>query len=163
MLVGVMSDTHGRRRAARAAMKRFAQLNVEYVIHCGDVGGIEVFSELLALPCTFVWGNTDFPEQGVHAFLNSVGLRTPGKPPARLTLDGKRFAVFHGHESGFSRAVNALDVDYLLHGHTHVARDERTGRVRIINPGALHRAHPKSVATLHTRTDTLTFHEIDGA
>jgi predicted phosphodiesterase len=25
--------------------------------------------------------------------------------------------------------------DYLLHGHTHVRRDERAGRTRIINPG----------------------------
>ncbi len=163
MLVGVLSDTHGHRQPARAAMKLFTRQGVEYVIHCGDVGGIEVFSELLALPCTFVWGNTDFPEQGVHAFLDSVGLPVPGDPPTRLTLEGKRFAVFHGHEPGFGRAANGVDVDYLLHGHTHVARDERIAGVRIINPGALHRAHPKSVATLDTQTDTLTFHEIDAA
>ena len=51
--------------------------------------------------------------------------------------------------------------DYILHGHTHCKRDERIGRCRVINPGALHRANPKSVATLDTASDTLTFHDID--
>ena len=56
-----------------------------------------------------------------------------------------------------AHVLNAQEHDYLLHGHTHVRRDERVGKVRIINPGALHRAREKTVAVLDTDTDRLTF------
>ena len=53
-----------------------------------------------------------------------------------------------------------LDVDYILHGHTHVARDDRRSRTRIINPGALRHARRKTVATLDTSSGKLTLHDI---
>ncbi len=141
-------------------MARFDKFGVGHVIHCGDVGVTEVFDELVGRPCTFVWGNMDFPDSGLVAYLQTVGIHPPDEIPVRLTLDGKTFAVFHGHEHGFDHAVDTLDVDYILHGHTHVPRDIRCGRTRIINPGALHRARRKTVATLDTETEELTFHEI---
>ena len=39
-------------------------------------------------------------------------------------------------------------VDFLLHGHTHTVQDERVGRTRVINPGALHRASRYTCALL---------------
>ena len=147
----------------REAMALFDSLAVEHIIHCGDVGGTGVFDELVGRSCTFVWGNTDFPEDGLLAYLDTVGLAVPNDVPSRLTLDAKTFAVFHGHERGFDRALASLNVDYILHGHSHIARDDRRGRTRIINPGALHRARRRSVATLDTDTDTLIFHDIRAA
>jgi len=163
MLIGILSDSHGRHLAVRKAVALFDSLDAQYIIHCGDVGGGEVFDELLGHPFTFVWGNMDHADDGGVACLRSVGVKLPGEPPVLLELDGKTIAVFHGHEPGLTRAMRQLEVDYILHGHTHVARDERRGRTRIINPGALHRANPKTVATLDTQTDVLTFHEIKSA
>ncbi len=160
MLIGILSDSHGRGPAVRQAMALFDELGVEHVIHCGDIGGTAVFDELVGRPCTFVWGNMDHPESGVFAYLHSVGIRPPDTMPRRLTLDGKTFAIFHGHERGFDRAVATLAVDYILHGHTHVPRDQRRQQTRIINPGALHRARRKTVATLNTATDELIFRTI---
>lgn len=43
------------------------------------------------------------------------------------------------------------DVDFLLHGHTHVPRDEMRGTVRFLNPGCVtrpNRGAPASVAWL---------------
>jgi predicted phosphodiesterase len=43
------------------------------------------------------------------------------------------------------------DVDVLLHGHTHVPRNERRGRVLFLNPGCVNRPNrgsPPSVAWL---------------
>jgi predicted phosphodiesterase len=54
-------------------------------------------------------------------------------------------------------ALESQRFDYLLHGHSHLTRDERVGRTRIINPGALHRAREKTVALLDTATDALKF------
>jgi len=48
----------------------------------------------------------------------------------------------------------------LLQGHTHVRQDLRVSKMRIINPGALHRANPKTVALLDTSADSLEFLEI---
>lgn len=138
----------------------FDTLGVEHVIHCGDVGGEAVFDEFVGRNVTFVWGNTDQVSQGLFAYVASVGLALPNAAPTIVQLDGRRFAVFHGHEPGFEAALHSLDVDYVLHGHSHLRRDERSGSRRIINPGALHRAAVKTVATLDTHTDELNFHEI---
>ncbi len=162
MLVGILSDSHGRHLAVRRAVEVFDRHGVGHTIHCGDVCGMNVFDELVDRPCTFVWGNMDFPDDALLTYLNSVGLSAPHAKPTRVTLEGKSFAVFHGHEQGFDEAVENLQVDYLLHGHTHIARDESRGNTRIINPGALQRARTKTVATLDTATDQLTYHEITG-
>lgn len=160
MLIGILSDSHGRAMIVRRAVALFDRLGVEHIVHCGDVGGMEVFDELVGRPCTFVWGNTDVPDAGLLAYLATTGLSVPDEAPLRITLAGKRFAVFHGHEAGFDRAAE-LEVDYVLHGHTHVPRDNRLGGKRIINPGALHRAKIKTVATLAPATDTLAFHSLE--
>ena len=141
-------------------MALFDRLGVTKIIHCGDIGGTGVFDELVGRDLTFVWGNTDYPSAGLLAYLETVGFTTPDRVPARLTLDGKAFAVYHGHEPGFDEAVRSLDVDYVLHGHSHLVRDDRRGKTRIINPGALHRARRKTVATLDAASDQLKFHEV---
>lgn len=161
MLIGILSDSHGDHHSVRRAMAIFDELGVGHIIHCGDVCGTGVLEEMIGRNLTFVWGNMDEPSPGMDGYIKALGLRPPGAPPERLEIDGKRFAVFHGHERGFDRAVAGLDVDYILHGHTHVRRDERIGSRRIINPGALHRAAVKTVATLDTETDELRFHEIE--
>jgi len=102
----------------------------------------------------------DSVDTGTISYINTVGLRVPDGVPGRVTSDGKTFAVFHGHEPGFDRAIDTLNVDYILHGHTHVASSHSRGRTRIINPGALHRTRRPSVATLDTMTGTVTFHDI---
>ena len=160
MLIGILSDSHGRYQAVRHAMALFDDLGVSHIIHCGDVGGITVFDEMIGHPFTFVWGNMDFPDNCQFAYLDSAGIKPPEDVPVMLTLDGKSFAIFHGHEQAFQRAVQELHVDYILHGHTHEARDDVIGTKRIINPGALHRARRKTVATLDTDTEHLRFHDI---
>ncbi len=160
LIVGILSDSHGDHGIVARAMALFDSLAVEHLIHCGDVGGQSVFDELVGRALTFVWGNTDYPPPILCAYVESVGFDLPSAEPTRVDLDGKRFAVFHGHEFGFDDAIGTLDVDYILHGHTHCQRDDRCGAQRIINPGALHRARRKTVATLDTATDQLTFHEI---
>ncbi|MCH8149967.1 MAG: YfcE family phosphodiesterase [Planctomycetes bacterium] len=163
MLIGIMSDSHDHHLAVREALVQFDKLSVEHIVHCGDVGGQGVFDELVGRPLTFVWGNTDHHLDYLCTYLESVDLPVPTEIPTGIKLGGKRFAVFHGHERGFENAAFALDVDYILHGHSHVARDETLNGIRIINPGALHRARPKTVATLDTSTDELTFYEMDGS
>lgn len=157
MLLGILSDSHGQVRRVAAAMEIFADRGVDMVIHCGDVGGIETFDPMVGRNLRFVWGNTDVPTPGLLAYLDTVGLSPPQTTPLELVLEERRIQVFHGHEPGFQKALDARQADYLFHGHTHVARDERCGATRVINPGALHRATQYSVATLDLCTDEVTF------
>ncbi len=161
MRVGILSDSHGDHLMVRRAMELFDGQHARQIIHCGDVGGIEVFDEMLGRPCHFVQGNCDRFNGPVIAYLDAVGIQPPDRIPLRFTLDGKRFAVFHGHEPQAQRIDLLDDVDYVLHGHSHRQRDERVGGVRIINPGALVRARPKTVAILDPGRDLLTFHTLD--
>lgn len=159
MLVAVLSDSHGRVEVVQRALALLAPMRPAVYLHCGDVGGEEIFDQFVGLPLHFVWGNTDMPTFPLRTYVQSLGFAVPNGPQ-RLTLDGKHVAVFHGHEREFEREMADPTVDYLFHGHTHEKADHRVGGVRIINPGALHRARVKTVATLDTATDVLTFHVV---
>jgi len=160
MILGVISDSHGRADRVRRAVALLEEKGATRFIHCGDVGGIEVFDEFIGRRLDFVWGNTDVPTQGLLAYLRTVGIQPPAAT-LDLTIDERSILVFHGHEPGFRMALQHPRADYILHGHTHAACDERIGRTRIINPGALQRAAIYTVATLDPADDVVCFHELD--
>ncbi|NOX58885.1 MAG: YfcE family phosphodiesterase [Planctomycetes bacterium] len=160
MKIGVMSDSHGSVERVKLALEIFDRNEASALIHCGDVGGIPVFDEWVGRDIRFVWGNTDVPDQATLAYLATVGLNAPKSIPLRLELGSKSIQVFHGHEPSFRTAVNNPTVDYIFHGHTHIARDERVGRCRIVNPGALQRAREYTVATVDLARDEVTFHRL---
>jgi uncharacterized protein len=157
MIVGILSDTHGRLPAMIAAIAALREAKAEFFIHCGDVGGEDILDQLAGLPSAFVWGNNDFERAELARYAESIGVQCLGNF-GELELGGKAFAVFHGDDFGLSRRLmSEKKYDYLLQGHSHVKMDERAGTMRVINPGALHRANPKSVAVLDTATDALQF------
>ncbi|NLX15010.1 MAG: YfcE family phosphodiesterase [Phycisphaerales bacterium] len=160
MKIGIMSDNHGRLRPVRRALELLEAGGADGIIHCGDTGGISTLELLAGRRGWFVWGNTDFPEPTWRTAVQALDLPWPDGS-LKLTLDGKHIAVFHGHEPAFSEMLEKADCDYLLHGHTHRAFDYYNDKMRIINPGALHRVSVKTVALLDLRTDTVEFIEID--
>ena len=89
-------------------MALFERLDAGHVIHCGDVGGGAVFDELVGRSCTFVWGNMDYPDDGIMAYLDTVGITVPDGVPTRLTLDGKTFAVGYYLPRSSEAAAKAL-------------------------------------------------------
>lgn len=168
MILGVLSDTHGKERHARRGIEVLQQAGAKAFVHCGDVGSESVFSALAGLECWFVWGNTDTATTGLMRYVQQLGIPLPDAAPLTLTLAGRRIAVCHGHERGFEQLVRQhyaaepvpddQRFDYLLHGHSHVAARETlpTGLVRV-NPGALHRADPYTVATVDLAGGTVRF------
>ncbi|MCK5746037.1 MAG: YfcE family phosphodiesterase [Oricola sp.] len=159
MKLGILSDTHGQTLRTRCAIALLQQHGAEAFIHCGDVGDLDVLDELAGHRCWFVWGNTDVPRPAWREHLANLDLPWPDGP-LELTLAGKRIAVFHGHEHGFDTAMIRAEHDYLLHGHSHQADDYRRDNMRVINPGALHRTHRKTVALLDLATDEVTHIEV---
>ncbi|MBN1346673.1 MAG: YfcE family phosphodiesterase [Phycisphaerae bacterium] len=159
MIVGILSDSHGRVEWVRLAVEVLRRNGAEMLFHCGDLGGIEVLDELLEIPTRFVWGNMDRPDGATFAYCQTVGLPWP-EAPLTVELDGKRIAACHGHEPHARSLLENGQFDYVFFGHSHERQDTRKGRTRVINPGALHRASVKTVATLDLASDTLTFFEV---
>lgn len=160
MLIGILSDTHGDAAASKRAFSLLDELGAEAFFHCGDVGGQSVVDQFVGRRIWFVWGNTDWAAPGTRTFLEMTGLPLP-TVPVRVELAGKSMAMCHGHERAFVKLSRNPDCDYLFSGHTHTAADTRVGACRLINPGAVHRARPRTVATLDLVGDLLKFHEID--
>jgi hypothetical protein len=150
MLLGLLSDTHGRADAARQGLRLLQEAGAEFFIHCGDVGGEPVLDTLAGLPNAVVWGNNDIDRVRLARYADSIGVHVHD-PFARLAFDGLRLLVTHGDDWHLlDRAVRDNLCDLLLCGHTHVPADQRRGKVRVFNPGALYRARQKTVATLDT-------------
>ena len=157
MLIGIVSDTHDKADTMAAAVKMLRDRGAEFFIHCGDVGAPRVLDHLAGLPGCFVFGNCDWDRAELRRYAEHIGVachHTFGDLP----LDGKRIAVVHGDDHALKRRLlTEQRHDYLFQGHTHVREDTRVGKMRLINPGALHRANPKTAALLDTSTDKLEF------
>jgi putative phosphoesterase len=159
MLLGILSDTHGKLPATAAAVELLKSKGCEYYIHCGDVGSEDVLDHLAGLRSAFVFGNNDFDRHVFQTYARALGIVCLGTH-GTLELGGRRVAVTHGDDPGLMRALLAGNPDYLLTGHSHVSHDSRHHQTRLINPGALYRASVKSVATLDLATDQLAFHTL---
>ena len=162
MLIGILADTHGRFEPARRAVEVLRERGAQFLVHCGDVGGEDIL-DLLAgegSGAAFVFGNNDLDRDELARYAKSIGITCLGAF-GTLALADRQIAVTHGDHRGYVRQVlDGASHDYLLLGHTHVPRDERAGRLRIINPGALHRAAVKSVALLDVLRDHVEFVEL---
>jgi hypothetical protein len=157
MIVGILSDTHGHAKETAAALAVLRGAGAEFYVHCGDVGGEKILDLMADLKVAFVFGNTDIDREELKLYAGMLGLGCHDEF-ADLTLDGKRIAVTHGDNGRIIQQIIAgKQHQYLLHGHTHVARDQTIGGLRYINPGAVHRSPRPSVATLDTKTDAVSF------
>lgn len=162
MLVGIVSDSHDRHVTLKTAINLLQQNGAAHFIHCGDVGGQTTLDQLAGLKVTAVWGNNDWDRTSLDDYARSLGIIVHDSL-AEVELGGKKFAVIHGDDLALKlRLLDEQRHDYLLQGHTHVREDQRVGRIRIINPGALFRARTRSVALLNTETDAMRFFEVDG-
>ncbi len=161
MILGLLSDTHGNLPRTRAALERLRAFGAEVLVHCGDLGSEAVMDLLFearegGTPVYAVPGNVDEWDSEMALYARNLGLPFPREQ--RFEVDGLRCALFHGHDPvRMEELMAAADVDVLFTGHTHVPRDEVVGRVRVINPGAVHRANPPGVSVFDTGSGDLTF------
>ena len=169
MRLGLLSDTHGRADAARAAVSLLVErLKVDYLLHCGDVGSTAVIDALVGdVPAAVVWGNTDSDFRTLARYATRVGVGHD-HPALRLKFDGAgpaerdvRICLTHGDDGTIVRdVVEQRQADYLFVGHTHAAADDEWNGVRVVNPGALHRAARKTVATVDLSTGEVLHHDV---
>ena len=126
----VLADTHNRLPVSVREMAKDA----DEIWHLGDVCAEAILDQLRAIGhrVIVVRGNCDSNSEWPLVL--------------DLARGGLKFRLQHVPPD---RPPD--DVDVLLHGHTHVPRNERCGRVLFLNPGCVtrpNRGSPSSVAWL---------------
>ena len=131
----VMADTHDRLPQIIMTLAE----NSDEIWHLGDVCETSILDELniIGPPVTIVHGNCD---------------DEPRWPLVReLERNGVRIRLQH-----IPPREPPPGIDVVVHGHTHVPRDEMKAGVRFLNPGCVtrpNRGAPPSVATLQIEPD----------
>lgn len=159
-MIGLISDTHENEDATKRAVAIIKERKPEFVIHLGDIISPPMLELFKGLKMRFVFGNNDGEVQGLRDMCESLGFEQPYE---ELTFEhkDKRFFCYHGTDPRIlDNNIQYGRFDYVLCGHTHVQRDERIGKTRVINPGALFRAKQYSIAFLDVEKDELEFVEI---
>ncbi|HEX4132719.1 MAG TPA: metallophosphoesterase family protein [Pirellulales bacterium] len=150
--LGVVSDSHGHAEHVWPAVHMLESLEVDLVLHCGDVGGAAIVAMFKRWPTHFVYGNVDDPSTLRAAIAETK--QTFHAAFGTLKLCGREIAFTHGDDSrALSRAIDSSQYALVCHGHTHVARNERRGPTLVLNPGALYRANPHSMAVVDIPAD----------
>ena len=63
MRIGIVSDTHGHVEFTLPAVRLLESLEVERVLHCGDIGSTGVVEAFAGWPTDFVFGNCDYRQE----------------------------------------------------------------------------------------------------
>lgn len=148
MRIGVISDTHGHVINTLAAVRMLQSLEVQAVLHCGDIGSPQIPQLLAAWPTHFVFGNCDHEQRELKAAIVAAGLVCHGLFGDFL-LSQRRIALIHSHDARlFARVCSSGEYDLVCYGHTHAAEQHKEGKTLVLNPGALYRATPHSLAVV---------------
>jgi uncharacterized protein len=145
MRLGIVSDTHGHVPYAADAVRMLEEFAVDAVLHCGDVGSGEIVRLFAKWPAHFVLGNVDHGPT-VRAAAARCGATFHG-PFASLSLEGRQIAMLHGDDGRrLTETIEGGRYALVCHGHTHVASRKVVGSTVVLNPGALYRANPHTLA-----------------
>lgn len=156
MLIGVVSDTHGRCDTVTRALNLLQQQGVELIVHCGDIDDTATVRLFAGMPTHFVFGNCDFDRGNLALAMEEIGA-TLHEPFGELELAGRKVGFIHSDNKRlFHELQQRGGLDYLFYGHTHQAGEHRVGATRIINPGALQRARTKTCVALDPASGELT-------
>jgi putative phosphoesterase len=148
MRIGIVSDTHGHLGNTARAVEVLASLDVDCVLHCGDIGSPEIVPLFGHWPTHFVFGNCDHDEDALTETIELLEQTSHGAFGS-IELDGCRIALVHGHDSRrFHDAVVSQEFRLVCYGHTHVPEHHYVGETLVLNPGALFRATPHTIAVV---------------
>lgn len=152
MQIAILSDTHDRHATVETALTLLRERGITTILHCGDIESPATVDLFAGLTAHFVFGNCDWDQHALRRAMAKIGA-TIHEPFGHVELEGINIAFLHGHEPGLMRDVeNSGHFDFLFYGHTHEAKEHVIGPTRVINPGALHRARPKTLVLLDLAT-----------
>ncbi len=144
--IGVISDTHGDVAGTRKAIRMLESMDVRMVLHCGDVGSPEIPFLLTRWPTHFVLGNVDGPSAGIAQAIEQAGQVCHGRFGSLTVLD-RKIAFLHSDDGRrFRETIDSGAWDLVCFGHTHQPEQRVVGSTLVLNPGAISRAWPATIA-----------------
>ncbi len=148
MLLGVVSDTHGHVKNTLDAVRMLESFDVQMVLHCGDIGSVGIVPLFSQWPTHFVLGNVDYNEEELKDTIEQTGQTYHGRF-GDVKIDGVRVALIHSDDQRkFRETIASGQFDLVCYGHTHKAEYHREGSTLVLNPGAVYRATPHSIAVV---------------
>jgi putative phosphoesterase len=148
MRLGIISDTHGHEHNTLDAIAIFESTGVDTVIHCGDIGSPTIPAMFTLWPSHFVFGNVDQQKEILRSAIKKAGHRCHERF-GQLELEGLQIAFLHGDDATlWQETLASGQWDMLCYGHTHRPEMRWEGRTLVLNPGAVYRALPHSVAVV---------------
>jgi putative phosphoesterase len=148
MKIGIISDTHNRYETVRTVLRLLEEYAVHLVLHCGDIEDAETVRQFRGLDMHYVFGNCDDARGELAEAMEECGATLHGQF-GHLEAGGRNLGWTHGDDQRILQDLEHSDAfDYVFYGHTHRAEQHRTGKTLVVNPGALHRARPKSFVVL---------------
>ena len=152
MLIAVLADSHSNYANIDQALERLRGSGIDQLFHCGDITDSQAAEMFCEFPTSFVFGNGDYDEEELRAAIERTGSRCYGLF-GEVECAGRRIAFLHGHQHRALRDAEGCGrYDLVFYGHSHVAKEHRTGQTLVINPGALHRTRTKSIALIDLET-----------
>ena len=160
-MLAIISDTHENESAIKKAVRIIKEKNSELCVHCGDIVSPPMLEHFSGLKMKLVYGNNDGERIGLNITAKKLGFEGLEDEKEFVFL-GKKFYAYHGTSAAkLNAAIKSNKYDYVLTGHTHIKRDEKVGKTRVINPGALFRVNNYTIALLDIGKDKVEFININ--
>ena len=156
-MLAIISDTHENEPAIKKAVRIIKEKNSELCVHCGDIVSPPMLEHFSGLKMKLVYGNNDGERIGLNIAAKKLGFEEL-EDKKEFVFWGKKFYAYHGTNAAkLNAAIKSNKYDYVLTGHTHIKKDEKVGKTRVINPGALFRVNNYTIALLDIGKDKVEF------
>ena len=135
MLIGITGDTHNNLKNISKICEIFNSLQVDLVIHTGDITLPKSLRAFKALNAKLigVYGNNDQEEKKDLMKAATEFNCSFYDEPFYLKLNGVSVCIIHHPELINEKMLDSSDA--IVHGHTHKYRDETFEETLIFNPG----------------------------
>ena len=163
MKIAVVSDTRDNYAGFKLLLDKMLVGGARWLFHCGGLGGVEMINLLRPWQVYIVRGERERDWQMIEQALQKARLQASLPTHMTVTMAGKRIGLCRGEDMGLiNQWAKSREFDYIFYGHTLRRRDERIGKTRLVNPGALSgpRYQPRSGCLINLETDEVRFVEI---
>ncbi len=139
MKIAVISDTHDHVWNLRRFIEQAKAMDVEHVIHCGDLVSAFMLEEFAGFHAAvhLVWGNNP----GDRGMVTKMCLGSGGRfihygVAGENQFDGLEIAWIHDPHLAWSLAQTG-QYRLVCYGHTHRWNEEHIGQTILLNPGEI--------------------------
>ena len=125
MKIGILSDSHTKTKLHKDAIEHLLSLEVEYLLHAGDIM-LEEHLQMLVdtdLPYACVYGNNDTSLISLDKQYNIF------QEPHYFKIEDLKIKMMH------MPYFMAADADMVVSGHTHMFEASLSNKTLFINPG----------------------------